>query len=732
MNALFARLERVSLNANLLMGFSIGLVIAIIIGLSALSSLSRLQADLEQMYDIDLQGISHIKDANLNLIYMSRAMRHMLIAQDDATRDVALATIKRSREKLIIELAEARKRIIREAGIARYDAFQRDLTKALEAIEQAVGMIQREKMNPSAAAQFITSKEFGTLIAAADGGLHELTDQKEKAAEASLHQTREAAANTRNLALGMLLAGVGLAIGLGIVIGRSIQRPNDRLRQAVEDLAAGKVDGAIPCADYPNEVGVMARAIGVLQAIYRQSNDQHWVKTHVSTIGGVLQQAEDFPTLAQAAVSRVAPAINAGHGAFYVAGSEGAYSLLASYGYRERKSLSNSFRIGEGLVGQCVMEKSPILLTAPQNYIRINSGLGEGPPASIIVLPVIHGDRVLGVLEMASFQKFTERERAVLESLLPVLATSMEILDRNLKTRELLAATQEQAERMEKQAAQMEEQTVEMEAQQYEIKAAEERSRQILGSVKDGIVGLDNDGTVTFANAAAHTLLGYPDHEFLGRKLHGLIHHHHPDGSEFPVNECAMYQTSRDGKPRNVADEVLWCKDGTAIPVEYSTTPVFKGEQLIGTVVVYRDISEHKRAEQKIATINERFELVNQATSEGLWDMTVVAGDPVNMANEFWWAEKFRTMLGFSDENDFPNVLGSWANRLHPDDKERTLAAFAAHLNDRSGKTPYDIEYQLQRKDGTYRWYRARGATLRDKNGVPLRVAGSLAEIAGR
>ena len=97
MNALLARLERLSLNSKLIVGFSVGILIALAIGLNALSSLARLEADLEKMYDIDLQGISYIKDANLNLIYMSRAMRHMLIAQDDATRDAALATIKRSR-----------------------------------------------------------------------------------------------------------------------------------------------------------------------------------------------------------------------------------------------------------------------------------------------------------------------------------------------------------------------------------------------------------------------------------------------------------------------------------------------------------------------------------------------------------------------------------------------------------------------------------------------------------
>lgn len=525
----------------------------------------------------------------------------------------------------------------------------------------------------------------------------------------------------------VLLGVVGWSIGT-----RDLARPIGEVADYLQKLAAGSMTAEVVGTGRRDEIGDIARAAQVFKEYVAKLDTQTWIKTHAAEIAAALQQPENFRTLTQTAISRIAPVMGAGHGAFYVLDSDGRYNLLASYGYRERKQINSSFSIGEGLVGQCAMEKAPIVLTAPKDYIRINSGLGEGPPASIIVQPIIHGERVLGVLELASFQQFSEREKAVLDALQPVLASSMEILDRNLKTRELLAATQEQAQRMEMQAARLEEQTVEMEAQQAEIKAAEERSRLILGSVKDGIVGLDCDGRITFANAASYTMLGYMEQDFLGKPVHALIHHHYPDGRELPHEECAMYLSSCDGQPRTVDDEVLWHKDGTAMPVEYSVTPVFSNGKLGGTVVVYRDISTHKQAEREIATINERFELVNQATSEGLWDMTVVAGDPVNMANEFWWADKFRSMLGFTDENDFPNVLGSWANRLHPDDKERTLTAFAAHLNDRSGKTPYDIEYRLQRKDGSYRWYRARGATLRDSNGVPLRVAGSLADISDR
>ncbi|MGI5183653.1 methyl-accepting chemotaxis protein [Dactylosporangium sp. CA-152071] len=120
---------------------------------------------------------------------------------------------------------------------------------------------------------------------------------------------------------------------------------------------------------------------------------------------------------------------------------------------------------------------------------------------------------------------------------------------------------------------------------------------------------------------------------------------------------------------------------------------------------------------------------MTDAAGIGLWDMDVVADDPVNPDNTFNWSQDFRHMLGFTDERDFPNILSSWASRLHAEDVDRVVAAFLNHLNDRTGRIPYDIEYRLALKDGSYRWFRATGATKRDRNGVPLRVAGALFDI---
>jgi PAS domain S-box-containing protein len=147
------------------------------------------------------------------------------------------------------------------------------------------------------------------------------------------------------------------------------------------------------------------------------------------------------------------------------------------------------------------------------------------------------------------------------------------------------------------------------------------------------------------------------------------------------------------------------------------------------------DIHEKKVEEENLKTMLIRFELINKALaadielSDAPWDMSVIAGDPVNSNNEFWWSPQFRKLLGYNDEHDFPNILSSWSDKLHPDDKNAVLTAFAAHLNDHSGKTPYSIEYRLKLKSGQYRWFYAGGETLRDKAGVPLRIAGTLKDI---
>ena len=141
------------------------------------------------------------------------------------------------------------------------------------------------------------------------------------------------------------------------------------------------------------------------------------------------------------------------------------------------------------------------------------------------------------------------------------------------------------------------------------------------------------------------------------------------------------------------------------------------------------DIHESRTRELMLETLLVRFDLAREMLQDGLWDLEVVAGDPVNPKNEFWWSDQFRRLLGYENVQEFPNVLDSWASKLHPEDAQRTVDAFTAHLTDRTGRTPYDLEYRLLCKDGEYRWFRARGQTKRAADGTPLRVVGALSDL---
>jgi len=148
--------------------------------------------------------------------------------------------------------------------------------------------------------------------------------------------------------------------------------------------------------------------------------------------------------------------------------------------------------------------------------------------------------------------------------------------------------------------------------------------------------------------------------------------------------------------------------------------------------MVKQELSPSLSLHRELEQLKIRFDLIRQATSDGLWDMEANAANPTDVNNPFWWSDQFRCLLGFVDETDFPNLLGSWSSRLHPEDAVPTLAAFAAHINDSSGRTAYDVTYRLQCRNGEYRWFSARGKTIRASDGSALRVAGSLSDITDR
>ncbi|MBP7335372.1 MAG: PAS domain-containing protein [Niveispirillum sp.] len=125
----------------------------------------------------------------------------------------------------------------------------------------------------------------------------------------------------------------------------------------------------------------------------------------------------------------------------------------------------------------------------------------------------------------------------------------------------------------------------------------------------------------------------------------------------------------------------------------------------------------------------ERMDLLDQHAGVGLWDAVLHDGDAMHPQSRWRWSNEFRHLAGFRDQNDFPDLVNSWSDRLHPEDSGPTFDAFGACMADTTGRTPYDVTYRMKTKDGSYRWFRAVGGVARDHQGRPLRACGSLIDI---
>ncbi|WGI26490.1 sigma 54-interacting transcriptional regulator [Halomonas alkaliantarctica] len=151
----------------------------------------------------------------------------------------------------------------------------------------------------------------------------------------------------------------------------------------------------------------------------------------------------------------------------------------------------------------------------------------------------------------------------------------------------------------------------------------EKQNQLILGAAGEGIYGLDAEGKTTFVNPAAERILGWSTEDMVGHGAHLMFHHTHADGSHFPVQQCPIHASFSDGQVHHVDNEVFWHKNGEAIPVEYTSTPIFEMGRLVGAVVLFRDIRERKRAEQQlrdalveVESLKQRLELENEYLQE--------------------------------------------------------------------------------------------------------------------
>ena len=395
-------------------------------------------------------------------------------------------------------------RNIAETDIVRIRLVEADIDKAADDfggyIEAAAGeKPDRTSEIRTAATQFYGAVNDARAVRAATLGQQsakalramrgvesELNEARRALAEEAIaldhaidERTLQLSANTRNtivvtwvVILAGLLASVAVAV---TIVQKQVVAVLLTLRSSIQDVAEGRLNKPIPFGERANEIGEISRALATLQEVAREQELQTWIKSQIAALAEQLTACTTYGQFGRRLLSGLSMSLGLIDGAVYRA--DASRGLLVRIGKAVEGGESGVLRFGEGTAGQVAADRCRVSLPVA----------GSEPPHFLHVMPLANPDMVLAVLELVTPGPLDARAEALLTPLLRMAANNLEILAGNIETNELLEQTKRQSEA---------------------VAAAEERSRLILGSVSDGIAGLDANGHITFVNAGGSTLLG--------------------------------------------------------------------------------------------------------------------------------------------------------------------------------------------------------------------------------
>ena len=483
------------------------------------------------------------------------------------------------------------------------------------------------------------------------------------------------------------------------------------------DFNAGNLD--IIAKNTNNEIGAVVNALKVLQTVCFEMEQQRWVKAHVADIFDQIHQAKNFPELAQKLVSTLCPLLKIGCGGLYVLFDD-QLVLSCSYPYHTPPTHTQiTFGIGESLVGQCAIEKKPITLShLPEGYLNIASGLGETPPNQITFLPILNHQFVLGVLELATFEEFTPLELNLINAIMPVIASEMEILKRNIETQALLKETQIQANLLNQQ-------TIDMRQQQQQLQSTKSWFSNIIESAPDGLIVINTAGRIILCNKSSEEIFGYSKNELETMNIDDLVPHylrkdHHKNRAQFLSEGKKRFFSNEKGNIKGIR------KDNSEFSAEISLSiiPSLEGNDSCVCVAV-RDASERIEANQKLRLANYQNELALDLAKAATWHIAL--SDP-----EHWEStERTAKLLGDLPMPQWRYSVQYWFENSKAADEKVANAAMGLLQDILDGSSDqFDFIFAYKRPvDGQIMWLRSRGHIKLDDNGVASDIYGLYMDI---
>lgn len=439
--------ERLTITTKLTLGLGFMAVLILVVGIQSIYSTRALGDEVQRMYELELQGVSHIKGASTHLMEIGRSLRQMVLAMDRPSREQARKSLEEARFDLQRSLAESERLFARPEWRSMLSDIQVLLVHYQRNVDHAIDLIPAgNTYKHDAVTAFLASEENVQVFEATDRLMSALVRSKEAGAQEVAQKSIAYSQEIEQRTMVFLLAAAMVGLSLGLLVGASVRRPSEQLRLSIERLAAGNLFVKIPHTDFNNEVGAVAKSVEVLQRVAIEADVMRWVKTCVAKLGAKVQPIESLDIFGATLMAELTPLMQAQIGVMYVKDDvTGRFHFSGGYGVPQAFAPLPTFGPGEGVLGQCVQDaQMRVIDGATGGRFTIQSALIDVRPRRISLYPVLLASgEVVAVLEMASLALSDEsRSEALIQEALPLVGLSLEVLRRNTQTRSLLVQAQ--------------------------------------------------------------------------------------------------------------------------------------------------------------------------------------------------------------------------------------------------------------------------------------------------
>ncbi|MBX2840574.1 MAG: PAS domain S-box protein [Flammeovirgaceae bacterium] len=438
-------------------------------------------------------------------------------------------------------------------------------------------------------------------------------------------------------------------VSRGILPEGSTKSSNDEIGEmayAVQDLVSSLKN----TADFAHQIGegnynadftpmseddLLGNALVTMSESIRESEkkdkERNWIVGGIAEISQLLRLHNNLEDLGDEITGYMVEKIGAIQGAFYTLNNEDSneplFEIKSSYAYGKKKYLKASFKVAEGLVGQCAAEQEVILRTEiPHDYVTISSGLiGDQRPSCLLLVPLITDEKIYGIMEFAGFDKFNKTQISFVEEISVIIARTIFNIKVNEKTVNLLQESQKMSEELQLQQEILRQNAEEMEATQEELKRtnhrledqilevnrSQKRLQVLLENASEVITIYEKDGVVRYVSPSVEPILGYFAEDLIGFKDIENVHPNSVKTFEGMFDKLIKYPD------RSITVQYEYKQsDGETVWLEATGNNLLNDSAIQGIVINSRDITERRRAEKE-----ERMRSQMQALSENSPDL---------------------------------------------------------------------------------------------------------------